>query len=157
MCSYETFVNGSDPCASCTYLPTDGLKIRWAIAVRHSFRASSSLCGYKTFVNDSSGNRGASGTQGLSLFDELPVAPRWRQSSAKAPRRLHEATMVAPRATTEAPRRLHEAAVEPSWSLCGAFTNSTSPRCKKSVIPSAQPCGVSVFGFGLGLGLELRI
>ena len=52
--------------------------------------------------------------QGLSLFDELPVAPRWRQSSAKAPRRLHEATMAAPRATTEAPRRLHEAAAKPS-------------------------------------------
>ena len=82
--------------------------------------------------------------QGLSLFEELSVAPRWRQSSAKAPRRLHEVTMVAPRATTETPRRprersmmpsrrihfmdtpapprlLHGAFVEPSWSLRGAF------------------------------------
>ena len=138
--------------------------------------------------------------QGLSLFDELPVAPRWRQSSAKAPRSLHEATMAAPRATTEAPRRLHEAAVkpsqlrrlhkglvnaprcprgasilwilrchhgcftEPSWSLCGAF-NSTSPQMQpqlpkgrfhsESVIPSAHPCVVSVFGLWLGLGFCL--
>ena len=38
----------------------------------------------------------------------------WRQRSAKAPRRLHEATTVAPRATTEAPRTLHEAAAKPS-------------------------------------------
>ena len=39
---------------------------------------------------------------------------RWRQSGTKAPRRLHEAIMVAPRATTEAPRKLHEAATKPS-------------------------------------------
>ena len=39
---------------------------------------------------------------------------RWHQGGTKAPRRLHEVTMVAPRATTEAPRRLHEAAAKPS-------------------------------------------
>ena len=102
------------------------------------------------------------------------MVPRWRQSSAKAPRRLHEATMVAPRGTTEAPRRPRERPITPSRRLRGATTVASrslhqfnkppmQPKPPKgrfhseSVIPSAQPCGVSMFGLGLGLGLELRL
>ena len=101
------------------------------------------------------------------------VAPR---ATTEAPRRPRERSMMPSRCihfmdTPAAPPRLLRGAfVELSWSLRGAFVEpswslhqfnkpSVQPQLPKgrfhreSVIPSAQPCGVSVLGFGL----ELRI
>ena len=88
-------------------------------------------------------------------------APTLREGSTKAPRRLHEATMVEPRATTEAPRRPRERSMTPARRI--HFVDAPATQMPKgrfhseSVIPSAQPHVVSIFEFGLGLGLELRL
>ena len=83
-------------------------------------------------------------------------------------RRIHFMDTPAP------PRLLRGAFVELSWSLREAFVEPlrslqqfnkplVQPQLPKgrfhseSVIPSAQPCAVSIFGFGFGLGLELRL
>ena len=87
--------------------------------------------------------------QGLSLFDELPVAPKLREGSTKASRTLHDAVAACSfrgcsGATTVAWRSLHQfnrPSVQPHLPK-GRFHS-------ESVIPSAQPCGVSIFELGL--------
>ena len=60
--------------------------------------------------------------QSLSLFDELPVAPRWSESSAKAPRSDHGGAASNRGGSTKASQTLHDAVAAHRYHGC--FTGS---------------------------------
>ena len=102
-------------------------------------------------------------------FMKPPLNLRNHGGSTKASRTLYDAVAAHPfcgcsGATTVASRSLRGTFVEPSSRSLHKFNKpQKQPQLPKgrfhgeSVIPSAKPCVVSIFGLGLGLGFELRL